>query len=679
MQHASAGNGQKTGSGHKHHEHGHHNHHSHHAHMVRDFKRRFAVSIVLTVPILALSPMLQQWTGLEETLAFPGETLVQAALATLLFFYGGWPFLKGAFNELKKMQPGMMTLIGLAVVVAYGYSAAVALGVSGRVFFWELATLIDVMLLGHWVEMRSVMGASSAVEDLVKLLPSEAHRIQDDGGTEDVPVTELTPGDKVLVKPGEKVPVDGEILEGATSVDVSMVTGESKAVEKGAGDKLIGGTVNGDASVRVEVRKVGEDTYLSQVVNMVRQAQQSRSRAQDLANRAAFWLTVVAIAAGALTLAGWLLAGNTFVFSLQRMVTVMVITCPHALGLAVPLVVAVSTAMGARNGLLVRNRAAFERSRLVDVVVFDKTGTLTEGRFGVSEVAPREGHDETAVLRAAASLESESEHPIAQGITRHAREQRLDLARPKNFKSIPGKGAQAELDGKTVKVVSLGYLHEQNIDPASDKPDELAAQGKTVVAVLEDDTPVGYIALADILRGTSKDAIQSLRRMGYQAMMITGDSKEVAEAVAAQLDLDDFFAEVLPGKKAERIHTLRDKGMRVAMVGDGINDAPALAEADVGIAIGAGTDVAMEAADVVLVNSNPADVLQAVRLARNTYRKMVQNLWWAAGYNIVAIPLAAGVLAWAGILLPPAVGALIMSISTVVVAVNAKLFPELSP
>ncbi len=656
-----------------------HDHQSHHEHMVRDFKRRLAVSVVLTIPILALSPMLQQWTGLKETLSFPADSHLQAILATVLFFYGGWPFLKGAFDELKKGQPGMMTLIGLALTVAYGYSLAVVLGVTGRVFFWELATLVDVMLLGHWVEMRSVMGASSAVEDLVKLMPSEAHRIRDDGSTEDVPVAELKVGDKVLVKPGEKVPVDGEIIEGTTSMDESMVTGESKAVEKREGDGLIGGAINGDASIRVEVRKVGEDTYLSQVVNMVREAQQSRSRAQDLANRAAFWLTVIAITAGVLTLAGWLAAGNTFIFALQRMVTVMVITCPHALGLAVPLVVAVSTAMGARHGLLVRNRAAFERSRLVDVVVFDKTGTLTEGRFGVTDVVALEGHEEAGVLRAAASLESESEHPIARGIVEHARSQELELAQPKDFKAIPGKGAEARLDGDTVKVVSLGYLREQGIEPASDAPEELAEDGKTVVAVLSGDRPIGYVALADVVRESSREAVEALRGMGYQAMMITGDNEKVAQSVAKELGLDDYFAEVLPDKKAEKVKALRDKGMRVAMVGDGVNDAPALAAADVGIAIGAGTDVAMEAADVVLVNSDPRDVLQTIRLARNTYRKMVQNLWWAAGYNIFAIPLAAGVLAWAGIVLPPAVGALIMSVSTVVVAVNAKLFPEIAP
>lgn len=641
--------------------------------MVKDFKRRFWVSLVLTLPMLVLSPMLREWLGLAEALAFPGGRYVLFALATAVFFYGGWPFLKGLFNELTKLKPGMMTLIGLAISVAYGYSSLVVFGLPGRMFFWELATLVDIMLLGHWLEMRSVMGASSALEELIKLMPTGAHRVKDDGEVEDVSVTELKPDDEVLVKPGEKIPVDGPIVKGRTSVNQAMVTGESQPAEKGEGDEVIGGTINGDSAIHVKVSKTGEDSYLSQVVKMVQEAQQSPSRAQNLADRAALWLTIIAVSAGLLTLAAWLISGREFVFALERMVTVMVITCPHALGLAIPLVVAVSTAMSAKRGILIRDRAAFEASRLVDTIVFDKTGTLTRGEFGVSEVVALENHEEDEVLRLAAGLESQSEHPIGQGIVAAAKEKELGVASPDEFEAIPGKGAKATVDGKNVKVVSPGYLKEQEIEGAPEKVERLAKEGKTVVYVLVDDQPVGLIALADIVREESKEAVNTLRDLGIKVTMITGDSEAVAESVANQLGLDDYFAEVLPDQKAARIKELKSSGKRVAMVGDGVNDAPALAEADFGLAIGAGTDVAMEAADVVLVNSDPRDVARTIGLAKKTYRKMVQNLWWAAGYNIVAIPLAAGVLAWAGIVLSPAVGAILMSISTVIVAINAKL------
>ena len=648
-------------------------HHAHHEQMVEDFKRRFWVSVILTIPILVLSPMLQEWTGLAETLAFPGDRYILFALGTAVFLYGGWPFLKGCTTELGKIEPGMMTLIGLAITVAYGYSSLVVFGLPGRMFFWELATLIDIMLLGHWIEMRSIMGASSALEELIKLMPTDAHLVKENGELEDVPVTELQPDDEVLVKPGEKIPVDGPIVKGRTSVNQAMVTGESQPVEKGEGDEVIGGTINGDSAIHVQVSKTGEDSYLSQVVKMVQEAQQSPSRAQSLADRAAFGLTMVALSAGLLTLVAWLLGGREFVFALERMVTVMVITCPHALGLAIPLVVAVSTAMGAKRGILIRDRTAFEASRLVDTLVFDKTGTLTRGEFGVSEVIALENHKEDDVLRLAAALESRSEHPIAKGIVAAAEERELELASPEDFEAIPGKGAQATIDGQHVKVVSPGYLAEHEIEGAPDKVETLAQGGNTVVYVLLDDAPAGLIALADIVREESKEAVRVLRDLGITVTMITGDSEAVAQAVAKELELDDFFAEVLPDKKAERIKELKAAGQRVAMVGDGVNDAPALAEADFGLAIGAGTDVAMEAADVVLVHSDPRDVARTIELAHKTYRKMVQNLWWAAGYNIVAIPLAAGVLAWAGVLLTPAVGALLMSASTVVVAVNAKL------
>ena len=652
----------------------HEDHQDHHAQMVADFRRRFWFSLVLTLPILALAPLIQETFGLERLLRFPGDSYVQFAFATAVFFYGGWPFLKGLFDELTQRSPGMMTLIGMAVIVAYVYSSAVVFGIPGKVFFWELATLIDIMLVGHWIEMRSVMGASGALEELVKLIPSEAHRITESGETEDVPVSELKEGERVRVKPGEKIPVDGQIIEGRTSVDESMVTGESTPVEKSEGDEVIGGAVNGESTITVEVQKTGDDTYLSQVVAMVEEAQESKSRAQNLADRAAFWLTVIAITAGVLTLAAWLTMGREFVFSLERMVTVMVITCPHALGLAVPLVVAVSTSLAAGRGLLIRNRTAFEGARNLEAVVFDKTGTLTEGRFGVEAVVALDEKDETEILKLAASLESNSEHPIARGIVEKAEEKQIDYPSPEDFTAIAGKGAEAVVDGKKIRVVSPGYLKENELTVDSERVDSLSAEGKTVVYVLVDETPVGAIALADIVRDESSKTISQLKDMGIQVMMLTGDSEAVAQSVADELELDDYFAEVLPDQKADTIKKIKNRGLTVAMVGDGINDAPALAEADIGVAIGAGTDVAIETADIVLVRSDPRDMLAIVELSRSTFRKMVQNLWWAAGYNIVAIPLAAGVLypLWQ-YLLPPAIGALVMSLSTVIVAINAKL------
>ncbi len=652
-------------------EHG--GHHSHHAHMVADFRRRFWISLVLSVPVVALAPMIQEWLGLRETLAFPGDGYVQFVLASIVYFYGGAPFLKGLFNELEDLRPGMMTLIALAITVAYVYSSVVVFGLDGEVFFWELATLIDIMLLGHWIEMKSVMGASAALEKLVALLPADAHLMQDDGSVTDVPVSDLHPGHRVLIKPGEKIPTDGRIVEGRTSVNEAMLTGESKPVEKRPDDEVIGGAVNGEAAITVEVGKTGEDTYLSQVIAMVRRAQETRSKTQDLANRAALWLTIIAIVAGSVTLTVWLVHGQPFDFALERMVTVMVITCPHALGLAIPLVVAVSTALSANHGLLIRDRTAFERARDLDAIIFDKTGTLTEGRFGVTDVVPLENVSEQEVLRLAAALERLSEHPIAAGITRAADERGLDLPAAREFRAIPGKGAEATVDGTDVKVVSPGYLREQ--DTAVDNPEvaKLAEQGKTVVYVLQEGTPVGAIALADIVREESRAALDRLREMGIKVMMLTGDATAVARWVADELGLDDFFAEVLPDQKASKVREVKERGLTVAMVGDGVNDAPALVEADVGIAIGAGTDVAVESADIVLVRSDPRDVLAIVELARKTYGKMVQNLWWATGYNVVAIPLAAGVLYRAGILLSPAVGAVLMSLSTVIVAINARL------
>ncbi len=643
--------------------------------MVDDFRRRFWVSLGVTVPVLATSEMLQHILGLRSVLAFPGDQYVEFAFASAVYFYGGRPFLTGLVDELRKRLPGMMTLIALAITVAYAYSALVIFGLPGSVFFWETATLIDIMLLGHWIEMRSVLGASRALEQLVRLLPAEAHRLSADGAIEEVPLDALRPGDRVLVKPGEKIPTDGLIVAGRTSVNQAMLTGESQLVEKGEGDEVIGGAVNGEGAITVDVRRTGADSYLSQVIELVRRAQETRSRTQDLANRAAMWLTVIAIGGGTVTLVAWLGAGREFSFALERMVTVMVITCPHALGLAVPLVVAVSTALSARNGLLIRDRSAFERARELDAVVFDKTGTLTEGRFGVTDIVPLAGRTEHDVLRLAAALESRSEHPIAIGIVGAATDRGVQYPAPDGFTAIPGKGAQGTVDGAAVKVVSPGYLRDLGLGTwdKGDRIQRLADQGKTVVFVLAEERPVGAIALADIIRKESREALQRLKAMGIKPIMLTGDSAAVARWVAGELDLDDYFAEVLPDEKAAKIEEVKRRGLTVAMVGDGVNDAPALVAADVGIAIGAGTDVAIESADIVLVRSDPRDVPAIVGLARATYRKMVQNLWWATGYNAVAIPLAAGVLARAGILLSPALGAVLMSVSTVVVALNAQL------
>ena len=641
--------------------------------MVADFRRRFWVSLILSVPVLALSPLIQAWLGLGEALAFPGDRSVQAVLATVIYVYGGWPFLRGVVGELGQRQPGMMTLIALAITVAWGYSTLVALGLHGEVFFWELATLIDIMLLGHWIEMKSVLGASGALESLVRLMPAEAHLVGAGGATRDVLVAELKHGDRVLIKPAEKVPTDGTIVEGQTSVNEAMLTGESKPVEKGKGATVIGGAVNGEAAIIIEVQKTGDETYLSQVITMVRQAQESRSRSQDLANRAAVWLTAVALGGGAVTLAGWLATGVSFPFALARAVTVMVIACPHALGLAVPLVVAVSTALSAANGLLIRDRSAFERARALDAIVFDKTGTLTEGRFGVTDIIPLDKRGEEDVLRLAASLESRSEHPIAAGIVRGAQGRKVQFPPPVGFRTIPGKGAEAVVDGARVKVVSPGALKAQGLSVDDGRVREVAAQGKTVVYVLADDRPAGAIALADIIRPESREALVRLKAMGIKAMMLTGDATAVAAWVARELALDEFFAEVLPDQKAAKIKEIQGRGLTVAMTGDGVNDAPALTQADVGIAVGAGTDVAIESADIVLVRSDPRDVTAIVELARATYRKMLQNLWWATGYNALAIPVAAGVLSPIGILLTPAAGAVLMSLSTMIVAINARL------
>ena len=621
----------------------------------------------MTVPVLLISPGLPFVPG-GRILNVPGADWILLGLSTFLYVYGGMPFLKGFVRELRDRKPGMMTLVAVAISVAYFYSAATVFGLEGMPFFWELATLIDIMLLGHWVEMRSVGEASKALESLAELMPSVAHRRNPDGSLSDVPLAELQLGDVVLIRPGEKVPADGDVLEGSSAVDESMLTGESVPVSKSGGDQVIGGAVNGEGSLVVSVSRTGADSFLSQVIDLVREAQESKSKTQDLADRAAMWLTFVALGGGALTFAVWLVLGEPLSYAMERAVTVMVIACPHALGLAIPLVVAVSTALGARNGLLVRDRMAFENARLIDAVIFDKTGTLTLGRFGVEEVVSFSDLAEDEIVSLAASIEELSEHPIARAIA----DATPSKARVEEFSAIPGKGARGTVEGRDIAVVSPGYLSDAKI-AAPDAAAALSAGGRTVVFVLRDNELVGAIALSDIIRPESFAAIRQLKEMGIETIMLTGDNAVAAERVAKELGIDRYFAEVLPAEKAETVQLVRSEGKVVAMVGDGVNDAPALASADVGIAIGAGTDVAVATADVVLVRSNPGDIPMAIELARATYRKMVQNLAWATGYNVIAIPLAAGVLAGAGILLSPAVGGLLMSVSTVVVAVNARL------
>lgn len=652
------------------HGHGGHDHHDH-GDMVEDFKKRFFISLIVTIPILALSPMIQQFIGVDWR--FANDQYILFVLSTFVFFYGGWPFITGGIDELKDKNPGMMTLIGLAITIAYVYSSFVVFGWDGHNLFWELATLVDIMLLGHWIEMRSVMGASNALEKLVKLMPNEAHKLDDDGEVVDVPISELINGDRVLVKPGEKIPVDGKIIDGASTIDESMLTGESVPVEKGKGDDVIGGSVNNEGSLTIQVEKTGEESYLSQVITLVQEAQESKSRTQDLTNRAAKWLFYLALAAGAITLVVWLMLGYSVDVAIERMVTVMVITCPHALGLAAPLVVAVSTAISANKGLLIRNRANFENARNLNAVVFDKTGTLTEGKFGITNIVPSEGYSEEEVLIWGASLEQNSEHPIAAGIVKSARDHGIELKPITQFNSMTGKGIEGIIDGKKVNAVSPGFVNSQNIAYDKQKFNELSEVGKTVIFVLVDDELIGMIALADIIRESAKEAIAELKKNGVHSIMLTGDNEKVAHWVANQLNIDEVYAEVLPDDKANKVKEIQAKGWKVAMTGDGVNDAPALATADLGIAIGAGTDVAMETADVVLVKSDPKDVVDLMDLSKKTYRKMVQNLWWASGYNIFAIPLAAGVLAPIGIILSPAVGAVLMSLSTIIVAINAKL------
>ena len=657
---------------HQHHDH--HDHHAHHAHMVKDFKKRFWISLIITIPVLLLSPLIQKVLGIQNAISFTGSGYVLFVLSSIIFFYGGYPFLKGLYEEVKKGQPGMMTLISIAISTAYFYSSAVSFGLTGKLFFWELVTLIDIMLLGHWIEMRSVMGASKALEELAKLIPGSAHKIDENGNIVDVPTKELVKGDIILVKPGEKIPTDGKVIKGESSVNESLITGESAPIHKKPGDIVIGGSINGEGSVTVEVQKVGNESFLSQVIELVKKAQESKSKTQDLANRAALWLTIISLSVGTITFIVWyFLIGREFVFALERTITVMVITCPHALGLAIPLVVAVSTALSAKNGLLIRNRTSFEMARNIKAVIFDKTGTLTQGTFGVTDIIPIDDGKGTSlsnedILKYASSVESHSEHPIAKAIVSSSKE----IFDVKDFKSYPGRGASGTVNGHKVEVVSPGFLSEKGLSVDDDRIAKLEEEGKTVVYVIIDDKLTGVIALADIIRPEAKQAVSQLKDMGIRCIMLTGDNERVARWVSKNIGLDEYFAEVLPHQKSEKVKEVQSRGLVVAMTGDGVNDAPALAQADVGIAIGAGTDVAIETADIVLVRSNPLDVVSVLELSRATYKKMIQNLAWATGYNAFAIPLAAGVLAGAGIILGPAMGAVLMSLSTVIVAINAR-------
>lgn len=652
------------------HEHNHddHDHSGHHEMMIEDFKRRFFISLIVTIPILILSPMIQEWINLS--IEFTGDSYILFALATFIYFYGGWPFLTGLKDELKEKKPGMMTLIAMAISVAYLYSTATVLGLEGSDFFWELATLIDIMLLGHWIEMRSVMSASNALDKLAELMPNTVHLFKD-GDVVDVDISKLKSNDKILIKPGEKVPADGIIVKGNSYINESMLTGESKPIEKGKGDKLIGGSVNGDGSLEVEVKNIGEDSYLSKVIDMVKRAQESKSKTQHLADKAAFWLTIVALTVGFTTLIVWYIISGDFTFAIARMATVMVITCPHALGLATPLVVATSTAQSAKNGLLIRNRTQFENSRKIDTLVFDKTGTLTKGEFGVNFIEVFDDkYDKEKVIQLAATLENNSEHPIATGIMDKLKEIKLDILEMDNFQAIKGKGVEGTIDNKNIMVVSPGYLNENNIEV----PKELPSKGvSTDVFLLVDHKLVAAIGLSDKIREESYNAIKRLKDEGIKTWMLTGDNEKTAKQVSEELGLDGYFAEVLPDEKQEKIKELQSEGRFVAMTGDGVNDAPALAQADVGIAVGSGTDVAAETADIILVNSNPEDVVSLIDFGKATYRKMIQNLIWATGYNVFAIPLAAGVLYGIGIVVSPAVGAVLMSLSTIIVAINAKL------
>lgn len=662
------------GSHHNHeenHESHNHNGHDHHAHMETDFRNKFFIILVFTIPIVLLSPMIQNFIGVDWQ--FTGDSYIVAALATFVYFYGGWPFIKGAYDELKSKEPAMMTLIAMAISVAYFYSMAVVFGFDGEEMFWELATLVLIMLLGHWIEMRSINNASKALESLASLMPDTANRITENGETEEVQIDDIKAGDLLLVKPGEKMPLDGKIVKGKSQVDESMLTGESVPVEKSVDDEVIGGSINREGSLTIEVEKLMNESYLTQVIDMVRESQRTKSKTQDVTNKAAKWLFYIALAAGIITFIAWISIGATIDTAIIRLVTVLVIACPHALGLAAPLVISVSTSLAAKHGLLIRKRPQFEKARKINAVIFDKTGTLTEGKFGVTDIQTFNNIDENILLSYAATIENESEHPIARGILNEAKLKELELLEMSNFNSITGVGIEGTIDDKQVKVVSPGYVRKQKIDFDDKNFNKWSEQGKTVVFILVNEELAGAIALADKIKESSKQTIEQLHKRNIKAIMLTGDNQKVANYVAEQIGIDEVYAEVMPNEKADKVTEIQERGLVVAMTGDGINDAPALTKADVGIAVGAGTDIAMDSADIVLVDSNPKDILAIFSLSKRTYNKLVQNLIWATGYNVIALPLATGVLAPWGIILSPAVGAILMSLSTIIVAINAQL------
>jgi Cu2+-exporting ATPase len=642
------------------------------------FRNRFWICLVLTIPVLLYSPMIQQWLGFSMP-KFPGSQWITPAFSVIIFFYGGLPFLRMARPEIQNRRPGMMTLISLAIFVAFVYSVFALFLPTGSSFFWELVTLIDIMLLGHWLEMRSIRQASGALNELAKLMPDTAERIKEDGSIEEVKASQLMNGDLVLVRPGASVPADGHVEEGESDLDEALITGESLPVKKGPGDQVIGGTINGDGSLRVKVTATGDQTALAGIMRLVAQAQQSKSNTQILADKAAGWLFYIALGTAAITAIAWIIAVGLNVEVIARVATVLVIACPHALGLAVPLVVAITTAKGAQNGILVRDRLALEQAREVNTVIFDKTGTLTKGEFGVVEIKTSNGWDKDQALALAAAIEGDSEHTIARGIRNSAEERQLSIPEVTEFEALKGRGVRAESDGQLIYIGGPRLLELLELNP----PEEITAfeheaslKGQSVVNLVESSSHhqqvVAAFALADVIRPESRQAINKLHELGIEVAMLTGDSQPVAKAVAEELDIDTYFAEVLPEFKDQKVADLQKQGKKVAMVGDGVNDAPALSRADVGIAIGGGTDVAIESAGIILVRSNPLDVVRIFDLSRASYRKMIENLIWATGYNVVALPLAAGILAPIGILLSPAMGALFMSLSTVIVAINAQ-------
>jgi P-type Cu2+ transporter len=665
-----------------HEQHGKHDHgaqvdHSGHEEM---FRKRFWVSLILSIPVLLYSPMIQEWVGFHMP-EFPGSQWITPGISTIIFFYGGLPFLRMAIPELRNRQPGMMTLISLAITVAFAYSLAAFFILEGETFFWEMVTLIDIMLLGHWLEMRSVRQASGALQELAKLMPDMAERIRENGSTQEVPTQSLKTGDLVLVRPGASVPADGEVESGESDVNEAMITGESRPVKKQPGEKVIAGSINGDGSLRVKITATGDETTLAGIMRLVEQAQQSKSRTQILADKAAGWLFYIALGVAFITGVAWTMAEGFNVDTVARVATVLVIACPHALGLAIPLVVAITTALGANNGILVRDRLALEQARQIDLVIFDKTGTLTLGEMGVVGIDSIEGFGEEEALALAAAIEGDSEHMIARAINKTAEERSLSLPSVTDFEAIKGRGVRAHVDGKPAYVGGprlLEMLEVELPEKIARFGKEAAEKGQSLINLVVDEGDQGLqvvagFALADVIRPESKQAVDKLHEMGVEVAMLTGDSEAVARAVAEELGIDQYFAQVLPEHKDQKVSDLQREGKLVAMVGDGVNDAPALARADIGIAIGSGTDVAIESAGIILVRSNPLDVVKIFDLSRASYRKMIQNLVWATGYNVFALPLAAGVLAPAGILLSPAMGAVLMSLSTIIVAINAQL------